>query len=172
VERVLELGKAGSAGVVKGALPVLRNGVVVAQLRASNWRESATAVVGNREWVFAREKGTLTGRWAAEPAGTARLRARQTSWWKGTWEADLEGVPVAVTSLSTWKGTHRFVSSGRTVGESGSTGGWSPRPTLACEESVPLDSQVFLLWLELVISRRNQAAVGAGVTAAVIGGTS
>lgn len=169
---MLELGRAGSAGVEKGVLPVLRDGAVVAQLRAANWKEAATAVVGGREWVFAKQERVLTARWSADPEGTVRFRARQTSTWKGTWEADLEETPVSVTSLSAWKGTRRYTSGGRTVGESGTTGGWSPRPTLACDGAVPLDHQVLLLWLELVLGRRNQAAVTAGVGAVVIGGSS
>ena len=48
-----------------------RDGSVVATLRASDWKESATAVVGDREWVFSKRKGELTGRWAAEPEGAA-----------------------------------------------------------------------------------------------------
>jgi hypothetical protein len=51
---VLVLGKAGSAGTEKGVSPVLRDDVVVATVRASRWKEAATAVVGNREWVLAR----------------------------------------------------------------------------------------------------------------------
>ena len=169
---MLELGGTGTAGAEKGAIPVFRNGSVVATLRASDWRESATAVVGDREWVFSKRKGELTGRWALELEDTARLSAEQTSLWKGTWTADLEGTPVEVESSSYWKGTHRFLSGGRRVAESGSTGGWSPRPTLTAADELPLDHQVFLLWLLLVISRRNTAAVTAATGAAVIGGSS
>jgi hypothetical protein len=168
---VLELGKSGSAGAEKGVCPVLRDGAVVATLRASNWKESATAVVGEREWTFAKHTGELTARWAAEPEDVVRLRARQASFWKGTWIADLEGRPVEVENASRWKGTHRYLSGGRQVAESGSTGGWSPRPTLADDDALPLHQQVFLLWLELVISRRNTAAMGAAASAAVIGGS-
>jgi hypothetical protein len=71
-----------------------------------------------------------------------------------------------------WKGTHRYVSGDRQIAQSGSTGGWSPRPTLDADDAVPLHQQVFLLWLELVISRRNTAAVSAATSAAVIGGSS
>jgi hypothetical protein len=169
---VLELGRTGTAGAGKGAIPVFRDGSVVATLRASDWKESATAVVGDREWVFSKRKGELTGRWAAEPEETARVSARQTSLWKGTWTADLEGTPVDVASASYWKGTHRFLSGGRQVAESGSTGGWSPRPTLSADDALPLDHQVFLLWLLLVISRRNTAAISAATGAAVVGGSS
>jgi hypothetical protein len=169
---VLELGKAGSAGTEKGELPVLRGGAVVATLRAANWKEAATAVVGAREWVFSKHKSELTGRWAAEPEDAVRLRLRQTSFWKGTWAADLEGTVVQVENASAWRGTHRYLSGGRQVGASGSTGGWSPRPTIDTDPTMPLHHQVFLLWLELVISRRNMAAVGVAAGVAVIGGSS
>jgi len=169
---VLELGKAGTAGTEKGVLPVFRDGSVVATLRASNWNESATAVVGDRAWVFSKRKGELRGRWAAEPEESARLSATQTSLWKGTWSADLEGTTVEVESASYWRGTHRFLSGGRQVAESGTTGGWSPRPTLTAGAALPVDHQVFLLWLLLVISRRNTAAISAATGAAVIGGSS
>jgi hypothetical protein len=169
---VLELGKAGSAGYAKGELPVLRDGAVVAVLRAENWKEAATAVVGDREWVFAKQKGVLTGRWAEEPSDVARLQARQASLWKGTWTVDLEGRPVDVQSASMWKGTHRYLSGGQQLAESGTTGGWSPRPTLDADSALPLHQQVFLLWLELVLSRRNTAVVAAATGAAVIGGSS
>ena len=148
---MLELGKAGAHGYPKGELPVVRDGLVVAVLRASSWKEAATAAVGDREWLFAKRKSELTARWATEPEDAVRLLARPASFWKGT---------------------HRYLSGGQRVAESGSTGGWSPRPTLDADDSLPLHQQVFLLWLELVISRRNTAAVGAGATAAVIGGTS
>jgi hypothetical protein len=169
---VLELGRPGSAGCAKGELPVLRGGAVVAVLRASNWKEAATAVVGRREWVFAKRKGELTGRWAVEPEDAIRLRAQQKSFWRGTWTAHLEGRAVEVVGASMWKGTHRYVSVDQQIAESGSTGGWSPRPTLDVDDTVPLHQQVFLLWLELVISRRNTAAVTAATSAAVVGGSS
>lgn len=169
---MLELGKAGSAGTEKGVLPVLRDRSVVATLRASSWKEAATAVVGDREWVFAKNKRELSARWATEPEGAVRLRAWQTSFWKGTWAAELDGMPVEVQSTSWWKGTRRYLAGGRQVAESGTTGGWSPRPTLTADDALPLDQQVFLLWVELVITRRNTAAVGAAAGAAVIGGSS
>jgi hypothetical protein len=168
---VLELGKAGTLGYPKGELPVLRDGSVVAVLRASNWKEAATAVVGDRVWTFWKRKGELTGRWEIEPQDTARLRASQKSFWGSTWTLDLEGRPVEMQNASMWRGTHRYLSGGKQVAESGTTGRWSPRPTLTADDALPLHQQVFLLWLELVLSRRN-AAVAAGTTAAVVGGSS
>ena len=117
---VLVLGKAGTAGTEKGVLPVLRDDVVVATLRASNWKEAATAVVENREWVLAKTGRELTGRQAPDPEGTARLRARQTSWWRSTWEADLEGTPVQAQPEKWWQPALRYSVGGRVVAEGGS----------------------------------------------------
>jgi hypothetical protein len=167
---VLELGKAGTLGYPKGELPVLRDGSVVAVLRASNWKEAATAVVGERVWVFSKRKGELTGRWAAEPQDTARLRAAPKSFWKSTWTLDLEGRLIEMQNSSVWRSTHRYLGGNKQLAESGTTGRWSPRPTLTADDALPLHQQVFLLWVELVLSRRNAATAG-GVAAATVAGS-
>ena len=162
MRRVLELGRPGSAGTGKGVLPVLRDGVVVATLRASNWKETATAVVDDREWVLPRDGRELVGRWPADLAGTARLRARQTSWWRGTWDVALEGLVLQGARASLWRSALRYTDGDRQVAAGGTTGGWSPRPTLTADVPLPLHQQVFLLWVELVLARRDAAVVGDG----------
>ena len=97
---MLELGRSGEHGTAKGTVPVLSDGAVVATLRASNWTETATAEVGSRSWVFSKQGRELTARWAVDPEDAVRLRARQTSYWNGTWAVELDGVPVEVTSAS------------------------------------------------------------------------
>ncbi|GAA3163454.1 hypothetical protein GCM10010531_14240 [Blastococcus jejuensis] len=161
---MIELGKAGTAGTEKGTVPVLDDGRLVATLHASKWKEAATATVGDRAWVFTRQKRQLTGRWASDPETAVRLSARQTSAWKSIWSFDLEGTPVEARYASRWKSTHRFESEGSPVALSGKTGGWSPRPTLTFQRDLPLEHQVFLLWWELLMRRR--AASVAAATAA------
>ncbi|MDK3258683.1 hypothetical protein [Blastococcus capsensis] len=147
----------------------MRDGAVVAVLRAASWRQAATAVVGDREWRFGRRAGEFVGRWATEPEDAVRLRALRTSFWKNTWAAELEGRPVEIAAVSMWQSTHRILSGGRQVAESGSTGGWSP---LSADDSPPLHQQVFLRWMELVLHRRDTAAIDAATPVAVIGGNS
>jgi hypothetical protein len=159
---VLELGKSGSHGTAKGTVPVLSGDAVVATLHASNWKEAATAQVGERSWAFHREGGReLTGRWTADPQDVVRLGAHQVSYWKGSWTMELDGTEVEVASTSWWKNTHRFSSGGRQLADSGTTGGWSPRPTLTPRSDLALDHAVFLLWFELVLTRRTAAAAAA-----------
>ncbi|MGY1847403.1 MULTISPECIES: hypothetical protein [unclassified Blastococcus] len=155
---MLELGRAGTQGAPKGVLPVLRDGRVVATLRPATWTEAATVAVDGDTWEYARRKRELTGHRSGDPEGTARLRARQTSSWRGTWAIDLEGATVEVRPASRWKGTHRFLLHGRQVAESGTTPGWTPRPAITLDGALPLDQQLFLLWWEHVIRRRVTAA--------------
>ncbi len=159
---MLVLGQAGTDKGVLPVLPVLRDGVVVATVRAANGKGAATAVVEDREWVLAKAGRELTGRQAADPEGTARLRARRTSWWRGTWVLDLEGTPVEAVSGSSWRGGLRFTCGGEQVAVDGSTEGWTPRPTLSAGGSLPLHHQVFLLWLELVARRHGDTGYGGG----------
>jgi hypothetical protein len=169
---VLELGKAGTAGAGEGEVPVLRDDELVGRLRSTDfWKEGSVAVVGDRAWVLERRKGgALVGRWAVDPEDAGRLRAEQVSMWRGTWRVDLEGTVVDVVPASYWKGTYRFTVGERTVAESGSTGGWSPRPTLTAGEDLSLDAQVFLLWLVLVVQRRTYgAAIAVSLGAATAG---
>ena len=155
---MLELGKAGSAGTSRGVSPVLRDGLVVATVRTSNWKEGGTATIAAQDWVLAKSRRSLTARWAIEPEEAVRLRAMQTSLWKSTWVVDLEGKHMEVQTASRWKGTHRYLIDGRTAAESGTVGRWSPRPTLTAEPDLPLHHQVFLLWVELIRGRRAAAA--------------
>ncbi|MCZ2857320.1 hypothetical protein [Blastococcus sp. VKM Ac-2987] len=158
---MLKLGRAGTHGLPKGVLPVLRDGEVVATLRSATWTESATVAVDGVAWVYARHRRELTGRREGDPEDTARLRARQASAWKGTWAIDLEGTAIEVRPASRWRGTHRFLRHGRPVAESGSTPGWTPRATITMDGELPLDQQIFLLWWEHVLRRRAAAAAAA-----------
>ncbi|QXG75548.1 hypothetical protein KUM42_17325 [Modestobacter sp. L9-4] len=156
---MLELGRRGSHGTPQGTFPVLADGVAVAVLRASNWREQATADVGGRSWVFGRAGSRdVTARWAADPDGTARMRAHRPSSWRNDWTLDLEGVAVQMANASSWKGTNRYTLDGRQVAESGTVSFWSTDRTLQADPVLTLDAQVFLLWFERVLSRRRSAA--------------
>lgn len=158
---MLELGKAGSAGTEKGVHPVLRDGSVVALVDPARWAEAATVTVGGRPWEYARHGRELVARRPGDPEGAARLLARQTSVWRGTWAIELEGTRIDVRPASRWKGTHRFLMHGSQVAESGTTPGWTPRATITMDGSLPLDQRVFLLWWERAVRRRAAAAAAA-----------
>ena len=90
------------------------------------------------------------------------MRARQGSFWKGTWTVDLEGRPVEMETASFWKGTHRYLVGGTAGRRERLDRRLVAPPHAGRRDALPLHQQVFLLWLELVISRRNTAAAAAG----------
>jgi hypothetical protein len=166
---VLELGKPGSAGVDREAMPVLRGGTMVAELRAAPYKERAFARVADREWVYARRGRELVARRDVEPEDAARFTARPVSLWKGTWTAELDGIALEIRPGSWWKGTRRYVVGERELGESGNASRWVPRPTLDLDDTLDLDAQVFLLWIELVLRRRNAGAAAGAAAAGAAG---
>jgi hypothetical protein len=170
---MLQLARAGTSGTERGTLPVLEDGAVVATLRTAKVREAATAaVVGGEEWLFERRGRALVGRRASDPEQAERLTATQASWWRGTWAVDLDGTRLEMRPASAWRGTHRYLRDGQSVAESGFTGRWLRLPTLTFTEPMPLPGRVFLLWVELVLTRRSAttaAAVAAGGAAAAAG---
>lgn len=158
-----QIGTPASSAAPKGVCPVLRDGAVVATMRASSWKEAASAEVGGRFWIFAKRKNVLAGRWASEPEKAARVEARPTSRWKGSRAIWLEGTTLEAERTSAWASTGRYLSDGRKVAQSGTTGRWTTLPTPAADDSVALEPQGFLLWLEPVAGRRNAATTaGAG----------
>lgn len=158
---------AGRAGMDAGVRAVVAGGdggkeaaggVVVGTVQPRFWRERARAVVDGVEWVYGKETGDLGARWSADPEHTTRMRAVRTSFWTSRHDVDLEGVLVQVQG-----GTRNRVwtSGGATIGTSGRIGFWSPVPTLDLRDDVPLHHAVFLVWLDLTFTRRNDQAAAA-----------
>lgn len=165
---MLEIGK-----VKDEQAPILRGDEIVATLRASNWKEEATLIRAGTEWALSRKKGRLIGTLTSDPQMSdtgeqARFRAEQVSLWKGTWELTLDGIRYALGPKSIWRGTQTVSRGGQEVAVSGKTKGWSARVTLEAANDVPLDHQLFLLWVVFILDRR---AASAATSAAVVGGT-
>ena len=136
-------------------------GVVVATLEQGFWRERARALVGGQEWVFGKETGDLGARLSADPEHTTRMRAVRTSFWTSRHEVDLEGVLVQVQGGAR---NRVWTVDGQQIGTSGRIGFWSPTPTLTLREDVPLHHAVFLVWLDVTFTRRNNQAAAAAAT--------
>lgn len=170
---MLEIGK-----VKDKSAPILRGEEIVAVLSASNWKEEATLTRGDSVWNCRTRKGRITGALSTDPELTetgeqARFVAERASFWRGTWDLALDGIRYTLEPKSFWRGTHRFERNGQEVAVTGTAGTWSTRITLEAAEDVPLDHQLFFLWVAFVLNRRaTNAAVAAGAGVAVAGGSS
>ena len=128
---------------------------------------------GETVWKLRSRKGKrLIGTLATDPEVSdtgeqARFLAEQASMWRGTWNIILDGVRYTLGPKSFWRGTHRIERSGQEVAVSGTVGTWSTRMSLEAADDVPIDHQLFLLWMAFILNRR---ASNAATTAAVTGG--
>ena len=155
----LELGTTLTDGVRDKLTPVVRDGVVVASLRSTGWQETVAATVGDRAWAFTGTRDELRARLPADPDGSARFRARHEGWASDLWSIELHEVPVVMELESAARGTHRFTCDGRTLATTVSSG-WQAALRMDVEADLPLDQQVFLLWVALVTRRRNRSVGG------------
>lgn len=150
---MLALGTTMTDGVRDKLTPVLADGAVVASLRSRGWQETVAATVGERSWTFRGERDELVAR--RDDDGVARFRARRTGFAGDHWEIELHEEPVAMELVSAAHGTHRFTSGDRVLGTTSSTS-WTAGLSLDAGADVPLDQQVFLLWVALVTRRRTR----------------
>lgn len=170
---MLEIGK-----VKDKKAPILRGEEIVAVLSASSWKDEATLTRGDSVWNYRSRKGRMTGALSADPELTesgdqARFTAERASFWHGTWDLALDGVRYTLAPKSMWRGTHRFERNGQDVAVSGTVGTWSTQMTLEAADDVPLEHQLFFLWVAFVLNRRaTNTAIAAGAGAAVAGGSS
>ncbi|SDG49555.1 hypothetical protein [Klenkia brasiliensis] len=150
---MLVLGETMTDGVRDKLTPVLADGAVVASLRSRGWQETVAATVGDRAWTYRGERDQLLAQQDDDAA--ARFRARRTGFATDLWEIELHEEPVAMELVSAAHGTHRFTSGGRVLGTTSATS-WTAALSLDPAPGVPLDQQVFLLWVALVTRRRTR----------------
>ncbi|MCO7221703.1 hypothetical protein [Klenkia sp. PcliD-1-E] len=154
---MLALGETMTDGLRDKLTPVLADGAVVASLRSRGWQETVAVTVGDRSWTFHGEREALTGRREDDAAGAVRFRARRTGYASQLWDLELHEVPVRMELVSAAHGTHRFRSGDRLLATTDSTA-WSAALSLDAEPGLPLDQQVFLLWVAMLTRRRNRPA--------------
>ena len=154
---MLVLGSTMTDGVRDKLIPVLADGAVVASLRSRGWQETVAVTVGEQAWTFHGEREELTGRREDDAGGAVRFRARRTGYASHLWDLELHEVPVRMDLVSAAHGTHRFSSGERVLATTDATA-WSAALSLDAEPGLPLDQQVFLLWVAMVTRRRNRPA--------------
>jgi hypothetical protein len=152
---MLQLGQAGTGGYEPGVAPILADGAVAAVIRflggAGGWRPGASVLVEGQEWVYSSHLREIHARWAQEPEGVVRFRARQRAILRDLWQVDLEGLPVDVRG-SLLTGEHRYLINGALVAASATV---EKRLEFHGGAGLTWPQLIFLFWVELSIRRRN-----------------
>lgn len=149
---MLEWGRK-SAGIVS----VLQDGFVVAQVRQAAMRERAGVAIGSSQWQFYRQRGDLH---AVSVDGTFGMTASPTKIFGVSWDICTGTHAYRMEPMGLFKSGRRVLCAGTPVGSSDRVG-WSRRPTLDVDASIPVEHQVFLLWVLYIIGRRSSGGPGA-----------
>lgn len=139
------------------------DGVAVADLSRSWFRERATATVDGVTWHLGAEGSDRVARRAqgADP----EVRARRTSLFGRTWEVGTASASYTVRSAGLFSRRMSVDKDGRQIGELVPRA-FSDRPALTTSVDLPHVDAVFLLWLGFVLARRASSSSAGGAAAA------
>lgn len=149
-----------------GAVPVLQDRTVVARIRAASWRERAEVEMSGALWEFFKRSGELYTTRDGHAAGIHAVRPAKL---RQRWDIEADGQTYRIQSAGFMSNRYSVLRDGVSIGESGTPRFWSNRPTLDVDASVPLEHQVFLLWVAFIVRRRTtgtsagSSAAGGGV---------
>ncbi|HLR84192.1 MAG TPA: hypothetical protein VK059_04540 [Nocardioidaceae bacterium] len=144
-----------------GAVHVLQGDSVVAEVRASSFRERADVAIGAAQWEYFKRSGTLHG---VSQGHAGRLSASRQSMFRQGWQVEAGAQAYLIRPEGFFQSRYRVERAGVSIGESRKAGFWSNRPTLDVDADVPLEHQVFLLWIAFIM-RRRAAGAAAGASA-------
>jgi hypothetical protein len=133
-----------------------RGGRRVAELDISWWRERGELVIAGATYAVVRE-GLISsdfrmtasdGRLVASASKPSILRRR--------FDVVQAGQTVTLQARSAWSRTLDVLIDGREVGAITPAGAWTRRASADLPDSMPLPVQVFLVWLAVLLWKREQ----------------
>ena len=142
-----------------GIVPVEREGRVVAELRPSSFRERADVAIEGAPWQFFKRSGDLH---AVREGMPEALTASRPSFFRQAWEVDAGTIAYRIEPAGFFRSGYHVLCGATRIGYSDKIGFWTRRPTLDVDPSVPLEHQVFLLWVAYVMRKRSEGAATAG----------
>lgn len=136
---------------------VSEDGVPLTELSLTNLREGGRFTLGGVPYTLRRE-GAGGDFVLADPSGVAIARARKPSAFRRRFELDHPDGSLRIESTSGWGRSYRVLGPEGQVGEVHRRSFWrrQARATLPADLQPPV--QVFVLWLVILMFRRDEAA--------------
>lgn len=135
-------------------------GATVAVIDLSNWRENATIEVAGRRYL-ARHRTWAKEFVLEDESGRAVATAEKPSAWRERFLFVLGERRYELARGSAWGGTFVVSRAGAGVVGSVRQKGWfSSEVYVELPEELPVEVQMLILWLTMVLRRRQEAASG------------
>ena len=129
----------------------------VASIDVSNWRERGTLTVDGVDHRVYRE-GMLTGDFILEAAGTVVARAQKPSAFRRAFLIEHHGRRYSLQTTSTLTGRMALREGDRTLGSLSRRSLFTRRADIDLPPGLPLAVRVFVVWLAVILWRRDSDA--------------
>jgi hypothetical protein len=136
-------------------MDVFSDGVLLAELQFSRWRENGSIIASGRRYAIQKE-GIFSNRFLLEIDGGSCCQAQMRASWTRTVSMDYEGASYVLK----WTALSRRVlvlRDGLELGAFYRMGFWGKRGRAEFIDEIPLVAKVFLLWLVCLGWNRDAA---------------
>ena len=130
----------------------------LAQVDLSSWWERGAITIGDVEHPVFRE--SLLGDFVIERAGTVLARATKSSIFTHTMIIKHGGREYTLRKKSVWRRAFFLLEGERQLGSIAPTSIWTRHATADLPPEWPLYLQAFVIWLTLLLWKREGAAAG------------
>jgi hypothetical protein len=138
---------------------LVRNGESLADIDLSFWREKGGFTVADTSYRTYRE-GLLSGAFILEANGAVVARAHKPSAWTRRLVIDFDGTELELRPQSAFGRGFQLVRNGRAIGSLVPQGFLSRRISIELPDDLPLPIRTFLVWLVVMLWRRDANAGG------------
>jgi hypothetical protein len=141
---------------------VREDGEPLTELSFRNLREGGDCTLGGVPYTLRRE-GVAGEFVMEEPGGVEAARAKKPNALQRRFELRYPGGSLRVESTSGWGKSYRVIGAdGRQVGEVRRRSMWRRQVDAALPDEVPPQVRVFVLWLVLLMLRRDESVAASG----------
>ena len=133
---------------------LLKDQRVVADLGMSAWREKGTLTVEGVEHRVFRER-VLGGDFVIEAAGRTLARAAKPSAFRNTLRITRDQRTYLLRKRSIWRNEFVLLDGEREIGSIARKSFWTRQATVALPEDWPLPTRAFVIWLVLMLWKRD-----------------
>ena len=145
------------------AFTVDDDGKPLGTLDISAWRERGDLTVAGRTFTIVRE-GFVSGDFRLESDGTIVATATKPSVFRREFAVTFSGRTLRLRPRSAWGRALVLHEGEREVGDVRPRAMWSRRATATLPDTLPVPVRLFVLWLAVLIWKRDDDAAAAAAT--------
>jgi hypothetical protein len=136
----------------------------VAEVKLSSWRERGAIRIAGVEHEVTRH-GAVRGAFVLERGGSVLMRAEPPRSFRSGFQIEHEGKPYALKGRSPWKRERALYAGDGLIGTVVPEGLFSSRARVDLPDSLPLVLRLFVVWLTLLLWKRESDAAAASGSA-------